>query len=130
MTETFETQVQIVCPVCHEKSAIHLNKSKFPNEKKISTISINRGVICQHHFQAFIDSDYNIRGYQKVDVLLSDSHPKPAKNREDYPSEMETIYQDLWEIIDEKNQIFEEQIKIDSRRQLLKLSKFHNYFFP
>jgi hypothetical protein len=29
-------------------------------------------MICGHHFQAFVDKNYNIRGYQKVDIELKD----------------------------------------------------------
>ena len=37
------------------------------------TISIPKGMICEHHFQVFVDKNYNIRGYQKVDIELKNS---------------------------------------------------------
>lgn len=30
-------------------------------------------MICEHHFQVFVDKNYNIRGYQKVDIELKNS---------------------------------------------------------
>ena len=39
--------------------------------KNINTISIPKGLICEHHFQAFIDKNLKVRGYQKVDFEIA-----------------------------------------------------------
>jgi len=38
-------------------------------------------MICEHHFQVFVDNNNNIRGYQKVDIELKDNI---TKNLEDH----------------------------------------------
>jgi hypothetical protein len=43
-------------------------------------------MICGHHFQAFVDKNYNIRGYQKVDIELKDKliYSITCENLEDH----------------------------------------------
>ncbi len=57
------SDVKIVCPICK------LNKvMKFPKSViNKATISLPKGLVCDHHFQAFIDKNFAVRGYQKVD---------------------------------------------------------------
>jgi len=38
---------------------------------QLSTVSIPSGLVCKHTFQAFIDKNFKVRGYQKVDFELS-----------------------------------------------------------
>jgi hypothetical protein len=33
----------------------------------LTTISLPKGLVCDHHFQAFVDKNFVVRGYQKVD---------------------------------------------------------------
>ncbi len=35
--------------------------------RHLTTISLPKGLVCDHHFQAFIDKNFAVRGYQKVD---------------------------------------------------------------
>ena len=39
--------------------------------KQLTTISVPLGLVCNHNFQTFIDKNFVIRGYQKVDFDLS-----------------------------------------------------------
>ncbi len=37
----------------------------------MTTVSIPKYKICKHHFQAFVDKNFKVRGYQKVDFVFS-----------------------------------------------------------
>ncbi len=37
----------------------------------MTTVSIPKHKICKHHFQAFVDKNFKVRGYQKVDFVFS-----------------------------------------------------------
>ncbi|MBD3212165.1 MAG: hypothetical protein GF311_06100 [Candidatus Lokiarchaeota archaeon] len=65
----FESPVSVtlICPNCSEKKTIKFPKTIFAQKKGLSTISVHKGLICEHAFQAFIDNHFKIRGYQKVD---------------------------------------------------------------
>lgn len=39
--------------------------------KQLTTISVPLGLVCNHNFQTFVDKNFIIRGYQKVDFDLS-----------------------------------------------------------
>ncbi len=43
----------------------------------MTTVSIQKDEICEHHFQAFIDKDFRIRGYQKVDFEIESKRKLP-----------------------------------------------------
>ena len=58
------------CPTCNQKKRLDI-----PDLNNLSgnlaTISISAGMVCPHTFQAFVDKDLKIRGYQKVDYELN-----------------------------------------------------------
>ncbi|MGV9173739.1 MAG: hypothetical protein ACOC44_02670 [Promethearchaeia archaeon] len=62
--------ITIVCPICSSKKEIHIPQSVIKKNAQLTTISIDKGLICKHHFQAFIDKNFDIRGYQKVDFEI------------------------------------------------------------
>ncbi len=65
---------------------------KFPRSvinraKQLTTISLPKGLVCDHHFQAFIDKNFVVRGYQKVDFefaydILKNSNSEVFKDLE------------------------------------------------
>ncbi len=59
--------IQFICPVCKSEKELSINKSVINQAKQLTTISIPQNKICQHHFQAFVDKNFKVRGYQKVD---------------------------------------------------------------
>jgi len=59
--------ISIKCPVCKFKKDLKFPKSVINQAKQLTTISIPKDLICQHHFQAFVDKNFVVRGYQKVD---------------------------------------------------------------
>ncbi|MFW9939348.1 MAG: hypothetical protein ACFFD5_17025 [Candidatus Thorarchaeota archaeon] len=62
-----QINIQFVCPVCKSEKELSINKSVINQAKQLTTISIPRNKICPHHFQAFVDKNFKVRGYQKVD---------------------------------------------------------------
>jgi hypothetical protein len=59
--------VKITCPVCKAKKVLKFPKSVIDKARQLTTISLPKGLICDHHFQAFVDKNFIVRGYQKVD---------------------------------------------------------------
>ena len=67
------TNIQFICPVCKTKKYLEVPKSVIEDAKQLTTMSIARGLICEHQFQAFVDKNYQVRGYQKVDFEFSNN---------------------------------------------------------
>ncbi len=61
------SSVKITCPVCKVKKEVKFPKSVINEAKQLTTISLPKGLLCDHHFQAFVDKNFIVRGYQKVD---------------------------------------------------------------
>ena len=76
---TINRYVQVICPVCKSKNVIQIPKSVINNATQLTTISVPKGKICQHHFQLFLDKNFVIRGYQKVDFQLNHKKDKQDK---------------------------------------------------
>ncbi|MCJ7651702.1 MAG: hypothetical protein MUP85_24110, partial [Candidatus Lokiarchaeota archaeon] len=50
--------------------------------RQLTTVSIPKGLVCEHHFQAFVDKNFVIRGYQKVDFEIAyDIYDKKKKKK-------------------------------------------------
>jgi hypothetical protein len=60
-------KARFVCPVCKKHKELEIPKSVVEAKKNLTTVSIPRGMICEHQFQAFIDKQFKVRGYQRVD---------------------------------------------------------------
>ncbi|MBA7554612.1 hypothetical protein ES705_47239 [subsurface metagenome] len=61
------SSVKITCPVCKVHKELKFPKSVVNKARQLTTISLPKGLICDHHFQAFVDKNFIVRGYQKVD---------------------------------------------------------------
>jgi len=61
------SKVKIICPVCKARKEVKFPKSVINDVGQLTTISLPKGLLCDHHFQAFIDKNFIVRGYQKVD---------------------------------------------------------------
>jgi hypothetical protein len=59
--------VSIECPICKIKLKILVPKTVINGSKQLTTLSIPGNKACEHHYQAFIDKNFIVRGYQKVD---------------------------------------------------------------
>jgi len=72
-----EKILRFICPICKSEKELSISKSIISEAKTLTTISIQRNEICEHHFQAFVDKNFNIRGYQKVDFEIVTSNKLP-----------------------------------------------------
>jgi len=61
------SDVKIVCPICKSNKVMKFPKSVINKARHLTTISLPKGIVCDHHFQAFLDKNFAVRGYQKVD---------------------------------------------------------------
>ena len=67
-----QINIEITCPICKTKKKLRIDKSIINQSKQLTTFSIPKHKICSHHFQAFVDKNYKVRGYQKVDFIFED----------------------------------------------------------
>ena len=77
-------KIQFICPVCKAEKALQFPKSVITQAKGLSTMSIASGLVCEHQFQAFVDKNYMVRGYQRVDFEFEKikTEEKRLQNRE------------------------------------------------
>lgn len=64
-------KIQIICPKCSKKDFLKVPEKIIDQSKQLTTVSLPAGLICQHSFQAFIDKNLKVRGYQTVDFEFS-----------------------------------------------------------
>ena len=69
--------VNVICPICKSKKDITVPVSII-NQTGLTTVSIPKDLVCKHHFQVFIDKQFKVRGYQKVDLDLALNKNKEA----------------------------------------------------
>jgi len=60
-------KIHFQCPVCSQSASLDIDKEIFEQSDSLTTVSVPRGIICEHAFHAFVDKNYQIRGYQRVD---------------------------------------------------------------
>ncbi len=102
--------IKVSCPICNSRKEIDIPLEIINESKHLTTISISKGKICEHHFQFFIDKNFTIRGYQKVDFQVNDAKAQKSKMN------LEEIYQEFWEFIPDDNFAFIPFILKDKRR--------------
>jgi len=73
-------KIQIICPICNTRGIIGIPPSRINKKSQLTTISVHKGLICPHHFQFFMDKNFQIRGYQKVDLELNQENSRDLRN--------------------------------------------------
>ena len=71
-------KVNFICPICKSKKDVDVPESVINQSMQLTTISIPKNTVCNHHFQAFVDKQFRIRGYQKVDFELPNKKKKKS----------------------------------------------------
>jgi len=61
-------KITVECPLCKRKQDINVDDT-IKNTDKLTTVSIPEKLICKHTFQAFVDNQFKVRGYQKVEII-------------------------------------------------------------
>ena len=69
--EDFLKEILIVCPRCKVNKNLKIPAKVVNLSKQLTTISIPSGLCCDHSFQAFVDKNFIVRGYQNVDFEFS-----------------------------------------------------------
>ena len=133
-TPTNTTHIQFICPVCKSEKSLQFPKSIVDKAKGLTTMSIARGLVCDHQFQAFVDKNFMVRGYQRVDFEFE----KTKKEQEQHPTNYIKDEKELFEnLILEGNYLeyipnykkenieFQEQeIKIKPEKKIILFKKF------
>ena len=63
--------IQLICPICNATKIVKVSKKMVENSKALLTISVPSNYLCEHGFQAYIDKWFCVRGYQSVDLELT-----------------------------------------------------------
>ena len=63
--------VLIECPICRAKKKLNIPVKIINQSKQLTTVSVPTGLVCEHNFQSYIDKNFKVRGYEKVDFELS-----------------------------------------------------------
>lgn len=61
----------VICPTCSTKKDLKIPSKIINQAKQLTTVSIPSGAVCEHSFQSFVDKNFKVRGYQKVDFEFS-----------------------------------------------------------
>ncbi len=69
--ENHMKDIVVQCPICKGKKNLEIPSQIINQSNQLSTVSIPSGLVCNHTFQAFVDKNFRVRGYQKVDFELS-----------------------------------------------------------
>ncbi len=77
-----EKLVQVQCPNCKLKKKISVPNAVISQASQLTTLSVPSGIVCDHHFQVFIDKNYKVRGYQKVDFEIKENLIKADNAKE------------------------------------------------
>ena len=64
-------EILVVCPVCANSKKLKVPIKIIKQSKQLTTISIPSKLCCDHSFQCFLDKNYKVRGYQKVDFEIT-----------------------------------------------------------
>jgi len=106
--EEFLKEIKIRCPECSTDKKLMIPKKVIDQSKQLTTISIPSKLCCEHSFQAFVDKNFIVRGYQKVDFEFSHMEfyesSDYTSDTEDFTSQpiFQQIIQLLRDCIDDK----------------------------
>lgn len=90
------SKVEFICPVCKAKKVLDIPKSVIAEAKQLTTMSIAHGLVCEHQFQAFVDKNFQVRGYQRVDFEIESSvNPVSNSNLSDSKSDDNDLFENL-----------------------------------
>ena len=76
-------KVPTICPICKTKKDLDVPASIVNQASNIATISLPKGLVCDHHFQMFVDKNFHVRGYQKVDLEIEINKKNQTQNDKD-----------------------------------------------
>lgn len=63
--------ILVICPTCKTKKGLKIPSKIINQAQHLTTVSIPIGAVCEHSFQTFVDKNFIVRGYQRVDFEFS-----------------------------------------------------------
>lgn len=93
---TVSNQLKLVCPSCKSQKDLKLPESILNQSGNLTTISVPKGLVCDHHFQAFVDKQFKVRGYQRVDFEIKQDNTT-AKHTEEGKGTLNIEEKDFYE---------------------------------
>lgn len=63
--------VNMVCPVCKKRGKLKIPSNIVKDNRNLTLVSVPAGIICKDTFQAYIDKQFKVRGYQKIDFEVN-----------------------------------------------------------
>ena len=63
-------KITVECPLCKKKQEIEVDNN-IKNADKLTVISIPEKLICKHQFQVYVDNNFSVRGYEKVEIIAN-----------------------------------------------------------
>ncbi|MFX1419503.1 MAG: hypothetical protein ACFE9N_11345 [Promethearchaeota archaeon] len=95
-TNVNKSKVEFICPICKTKKSLEVPNSVIAEAKQLTTMSIARGLVCNHQFQAFVDKNFQVRGYQRVDFEFENkSNQEKISNSNSHREEDTDLFEDL-----------------------------------
>lgn len=104
--ELFE-KILLRCPKCETQKRIKVPSKIITQSGTVITIGIPVGLICDHSFQAYVDNNSDVRGYQVVDFVIHKTEYFQSDKLKDDQEEMNSqssftnlpLFQDIINIL-------------------------------
>jgi hypothetical protein len=64
-------KIKIICPICQKSGIIKIPIKIIKETQNLTTILIPKKILCKHSFQAFVDKNFEVRGYQKINYTIN-----------------------------------------------------------
>lgn len=111
-------EVTIICPKCEKKKKLPIPIKIINQSKQLTTVSIPTNICCEHSFQAFIDKNFKVRGYQQVDFDFSTIEyldKDEEQEAHELIPKLDEIIQVLRKVVDDKDILGSALFSIDGR---------------
>jgi len=63
-------KIEVVCPICKSSKKLDIPERIINRESFLTSVLIPEFRVCNHAFMQFINKDFEVRGYQKVDFKI------------------------------------------------------------
>jgi len=63
-------KIEVVCPICKSSKELDIPERIINRESFLTSVLIPEFRVCNHAFMQFINKDFEVRGYQKVDFKI------------------------------------------------------------
>ena len=114
-------EINSVCPVYKSEKVLPFSRNIISRATILTTMSIAKGSVCKHQFQAFIDKNFRVRGYHQVLDIKQSSENRYSQGKIQNLAE---IYKEFGEFIDDSNESFQDFIK--NNTEIKKIGKNQN----